>query len=167
MGYFYTIFRTKWGYFGIAGTEDGLMETILPCPGKDTAERYILTNNPRFQYQKRCFLPLQERIKSYFEGAFEDFGDVAVNLGNLGDFSRAVLAAVRNVTTGNTSTYADIAKQIKRPKAYRAAANAIGRNPVPLIIPCHRILCSDGHLGGFSCPVGGVETKARLLEHEK
>ena len=80
------------------------------------------------------------------------------------DFQRAVWRALRTIPFGTVISYADLARLMRRPRATRAVANANGRNPIPIVIPCHRVIASDGSLGGFS---SGVERKEILLSHER
>ena len=81
------------------------------------------------------------------------------------DFQRLVWREIEKIPYGETRSYRDIAIAIGRPKSYRAVANACGKNPYPIIIPCHRVICSNGKLGGYSGP-GGISEKRRLLKNE-
>ncbi len=162
----YTIFPTQWGFFGLAGRGAGVMRASLPLPDRTAACEHLLAGAVRAHEDPALFVDLQSRIKAYFEGRAVEFSDVAVDLDGLGEFSCKVLAACRKVGLGQTVTYGDLACTIARPAAARAVGGALGRNPVPLIIPCHRIVCSTGRLGGFSAP-GGIAYKDRLLRHER
>ncbi|MDB4661748.1 MGMT family protein [Gammaproteobacteria bacterium] len=82
------------------------------------------------------------------------------------DFQKLVWAEIDKIPYGTTITYKEIAKKIGKPKAARAVANACGQNPDPIIRPCHRVICSDGKIGGYSAP-GGAEMKKKLLEDEQ
>ena len=82
------------------------------------------------------------------------------------DFQKLVWAEIDKIPYGTTITYKEIAKKIGKPKAARAVANACGQNPIPIIRPCHRVICSDGKIGGYSAP-GGAEMKKKLLEDEQ
>ncbi len=81
-------------------------------------------------------------------------------------FERKVWEELKKIPLGTTKSYKQIAKAIGRPNASRAVANACGKNPKPIEIPCHRVIKSDGSLGGYSAQ-GGAETKRKLLELEK
>ncbi len=163
----YSIFRTKWGYFGLAGTDSGLYRTHLPMPERGKIKSRILENLPDAKYDKSFFKNLQQRIIAYFDGDNVNFGaDIPVSLNGFRGFSRRVLTTCRTIKFGQTITYAGLAKKAGRSAAGRAVGNALARNPLPLIIPCHRIIRSDGKLGGFSAP-GGVSLKSRLISHEK
>lgn len=82
------------------------------------------------------------------------------------DFQKLVWAEIDKIPYGTTITYKEIAKKIGKPKAARAVANACGQNPDPIIRPCHRVICSDGKIGGYSAS-GGAEMKKKLLEDEQ
>jgi len=89
-----------------------------------------------------------------------------VSLDGAGPFVQEVLHACRKIAFGQTMTYAGLAKQVGSPNAARAVGSALASNPIPLIIPCHRVLRTDGGLGGFSAP-GGTDTKRKMLRHEQ
>ena len=106
-----------------------------------------------------------KRVQKHLRGDVQDFLDIVVDQDAMGPFARQVYEAVRNIPAGRTKSYGEIATDMDRPTASRAIGQALGRNPIPLIIPCHRVLASGKNPGGFSAH-GGVETKARLLEIE-
>ena len=81
------------------------------------------------------------------------------------NFEKLVFEQIDQIPYGETRSYKDIARAIGKPKSYRAVANACGKNPYPIIIPCHRVICSNGKLGGYSGP-GGLPEKRRLLKNE-
>lgn len=162
----YTIFQTKWGYFGLIGTEYALCRTQLPGPKREKIKSLLLKNMLAAQFDKSLFRPLQEQINTYFEGAYVDFRNIPIVLEDFSSFVGSVLSACRNIEFGRTITYAGLARKLKRPAAARAVGNALAKNPLPLIIPCHRIIRGDGKIGGFSA-VGGTDLKAKLLKHEQ
>lgn len=108
------------------------------------------------------FDEVRRELGEYFAGKRESF-DVALDPDGT-DFQRNVLAELQRIPYGETRTYGDIAKEIGRPKASRAVGAANGRNPIPILIPCHRVIGSDGSLTGFG---GGLETKEYLLDLER
>ncbi len=136
----------------------------------DRAERigkYLTRGIPETIIQNpRAGLELQNAVRKYFQGQPIEFDRFAVDLSALTKFQQQVLTACRGIIYGQTGTYSELAEQVGRPNAIRAAALALAVNPLPLIIPCHRILRKDGSLGGFSA-AGGVGTKSRLLELER
>jgi methylated-DNA-[protein]-cysteine S-methyltransferase len=161
----YTIFKTKWGYFGLAATDNGLLRTCLPLARREKAESRLLRNFPNFQYDKALFRKFQEQITAYFEGACINFRDIPVVLDGLGLFARWVLTACRDIEFGQTVSYGRLAEMAGKPSAAKAVGGVLAKNPLPLIIPCHRVICANGGLGGFSA-AGGVRLKNRLLELE-
>ncbi len=187
----YTIFRTGWGYFGLAGTENWLLRTHLPCPDHEKIKSQLLKNlsrlNPEssIEFDKTLFKTLQEQIIAYFEGGCVNFSrDIPIVLDGFSSFVSSVLTACRDIRFGQTITYGQLAKKLGRPAASRAVANALAKNPLPLIIPCHRVIRSprrfasqsavaggklvpaQAGIGGFSVP-GGITLKKKLLLHEK
>jgi methylated-DNA-[protein]-cysteine S-methyltransferase len=163
----YVIFKTKWGHFGLAGIESALWRTQLPQPQPEKIKSRLLKNLPDAQFDENYFKTLQQQIISYFEGTCVDFNlDVPIDFNGSGGFSRKVLAACRNIKFGRRITYSGLAKKAGRPAASRAVGNALAKNPLPLIIPCHRVLRSDGKMGGFSAP-GGISLKKRMLALER
>ena len=105
------------------------------------------------------------RVQAHVNGETQDFRDVPVDLSELDDFPRAVLEVLREIPAGKTGTYGELAKRLNQPSAAQAVGKALGRNPIPLIIPCHRILAAGGKTGGFSAH-GGWVTKSKLLAVE-
>lgn len=103
-----------------------------------------------------------EQLKAYFNGTLQTFS-VAIDL-QVPGFTAEVLGAARKIKYGQTMTYGQLAERIGRPNACRAVGNALGANPLPLVIPCHRVIAANGQLGGFSA---GLQIKRQLLEHEK
>jgi methylated-DNA-[protein]-cysteine S-methyltransferase len=163
----YTIFSTEWGYFGLAGTKQGLLRSHLPCPKPEIVESRLLAGFDKAGYDEFFFHSLQQQIIAYFEGHSVNFsGRIPLLLGELSPFCQAVLNACRDIPFGRTLTYADLAKKIHKPKAARAMGTALAQNPLPLIIPCHRVIRSDGKPGGFTS-YGGVQLKQRLLKLER
>jgi methylated-DNA-[protein]-cysteine S-methyltransferase len=107
-----------------------------------------------------------DRVVRHFAGEAQDFSDLPLDLGQASGFERAVYAAALAIPCGDTRTYGDLARAVRQPQAAQAVGVALGRNPVPILVPCHRILAGAGRPGGFSAP-GGVATKFRILEIER
>jgi methylated-DNA-[protein]-cysteine S-methyltransferase len=163
----YSIFETKWGYFGLAGTESALCRTQLPGTESQKIESRLLKNCRYAQFDETYFKTLQKQIAAYFEGYCVNFSPyIPVDLDGFGVFSQKVLITCRSIKFGQRITYAGLAKKAGRPAASRAVGNALAKNPLPLIIPCHRVLRTDGKMGGFSAP-GGISFKKRMLALEQ
>lgn len=162
----YTIFQTKWGYFGLAGTEHGLRRTQLPGSKPEKIKTILLKNLPAAQFDKTFCKILQQQIIAYFEGDYIKFSrDIPLILDGFSSFSTSILTTCREIEIGQTITYGKLAKKAGRPNASRAVGSTLAKNPLPLIIPCHRIIRSDGKMGGFSAP-GGITLKKKMLELE-
>jgi methylated-DNA-[protein]-cysteine S-methyltransferase len=108
--------------------------------------------------------PYAKQLQAYFAGERSGF-DVPLDLSRLTPFQLSVLQAARRIPAGSVWTYGQVARSIGKPKASRAVGQALGRNPVPIVIPCHRVVASDGSLGGYSGG-GGLDSKRWLLHLE-
>ena len=106
-----------------------------------------------------------DAVVRLLSGKAEDFTEFELDTGDLPAFDRAVLEETRRIPCGETRTYGEIASALGSPGAARAVGRALGRNPIPIIIPCHRVLAASGRSGGFSAP-GGTSTKLRMLQIE-
>ena len=106
-----------------------------------------------------------EKVCAHLRGEAQDFLDVQLDLDGAAPFARRVYGAARKIPAGQTTTYGDLARAAGRPGAARAVGQALGKNPVALIIPCHRVLAAGGRIGGFSAH-GRLATKAKLLAVE-
>ena len=102
------------------------------------------------------------QLRQYFAGERETF-DIALDLQGVTDFQNQVYSQLLAVEYGRVVTYGDLARQVGRPQMARAVGQAVGANPVPIVVPCHRVVAADGKLGGFS---GGLPTKVALLRIE-
>jgi len=163
----YTIFKTSWGWFGLVGCHKGLCRTYLPRPSREELAGQILARMPDARFEKDLFAALQRAITAYFEGACADLaGIVPLCLDDLAPFSRRLLRACAKVPFGRTVTYGQLAEMAGSPGAARAAGQVLAANPLPLVIPCHRVIKADGSLGGFTAP-GGTKLKRRLLKLER
>jgi len=109
-----------------------------------------------------AFVPFVEQLEAYFAGRRRSF-DVALSLRGT-EFQQAVWAALQTIPPGHTETYGEVARRIGRPAAVRAVGAAIGRNPVSIVVPCHRVIGAAGSLTGYA---GGTDRKAWLLAHER
>ena len=163
----YVIFKTGWGYFGLAGVEGRLLRSRLPIAGYETAKSHLLKGLQDAQYDKMLFKTLQKQIIAYFERSYVDFGkDIPVILDGLSGFARGVLTACRDARFSETISYGGLAERVGRPGAGRAVGAVMANNPLPLIIPCHRVIYSNGGIGGFGA-IGGIKLKKRMLELEQ
>ena len=164
----YCLFDTALGLCSIAWTSVGIARFQLPEASRGAAERRL---------QRRGSVPANAEdtpthvasvmadARRYMAGERVDFQAVVLDLSGVGEFYRSLYAVARRVGWGQTATYGDIARQVDSVRAARAVGQAMGRNPVPLIIPCHRVLANGNTIGGFSA-YGGAATKERMLALE-
>ena len=156
------------GFCAIGWGQGGVTRFVLPTSSAGAAERHFLRRLPDAKpgAPPPEVLEAVGAVRRYFEGAEVDFSDTRVDLEAQDEFFRQVYAATRRVGWGQTTTYGALAKGLGAgPEAARDVGQAMARNPVPLIIPCHRVLAAGAKVGGFSAP-GGAATKVRLLELE-
>ena len=111
------------------------------------------------------FQPMERCVESYLEGDQRALDEIVLDLDGTPPFFRAAWKACRSIPAGETRSYAWLAAEAGSPLAVRAAGQAMARNPWPLIIPCHRVIASDGGLGGYGA--GGLRVKAKLLQLEQ
>ncbi len=163
----YVIFGTRWGYFGLVGDDRGVWRSCLPG-GRDFVKSRLLKGLGDCRCERGFMREVQELVSAYYEGDYVDFGlEVPVVLDGVGEFGRGVLEALRrDVRYGETISYGELAERVGRGGAARAVGGALGRNPVPLIIPCHRVICANGGIGGFSA-AGGSWVKEKMLDFER
>src|SRR4051794_38168171 len=107
-----------------------------------------------------------EAIQALLAGEPRDLSEVVLDPAGIDDFRSRVYAATRAVGPGSVATYGEIARAVGSPDAARAVGAALGSNPYPIVVPCHRVLAAGGALHGFSAP-GGIVTKRRMLEIEQ
>jgi len=132
-------------------------------PSQPELVRVVRTYGPGLLPDIKRTDVVARELDQYFSGKRKKF-DVAVDMSTLTDFQRRILSATARVGFGDVSTYARVAAKAGSEKAARAAGQALGSNPIPIVVPCHRILASDGSLGGYA---GGLEAKRRLLKLER
>jgi len=159
---YYAVFQTAAGWVGLLGSEAGLRRATLPQHSEAEVIKSLGSDNNPDVLSPRLYQGLIERLQAYYEGHPVDFPD-KLDLSGGTDFQRSVWQATRTIPYGETRSYAWIAGQIGRPKASRAVGQALHRNPLPVIIPCHRVIGSSGKLVGFD---GGIELKNSLLTLE-
>jgi methylated-DNA-[protein]-cysteine S-methyltransferase len=165
----YFIFETAGGFCGIAWNDAGIRRFQLPARSPEATERNLLRRLPGALAgtPPTEVLEAVNAAKRYFEGEQIDFSRFQLDLGEQDDFFKTIYVAARRVGWGHTTTYGTLAKEVGAggPEAARDVGQAMARNPVPLIIPCHRVLAAGGKVGGFSAP-GGSDAKIRMLELE-
>jgi methylated-DNA-[protein]-cysteine S-methyltransferase len=152
---YYRYLTTPIGDLLLAGDDDGLSLIGFP-KGKMRHDP-----EPDWIFNEKPFVEACRQLEEYFAGSRKEF-DLPLHLSGT-EFQLLVLKALQQIPYGETTSYGDIAKRIGRPRAMRAVGAANGRNPIPIIIPCHRVIGSSGDLTGFG---GGLDTKEALLRLE-
>ena len=158
------IFKSRWGWIGISETTKGIDAVVLPqesrqavlseLPGA-TAERLDGQASPRLR-------EAQAQLTDYLAGTRRSF-DLPLDLSRGTSFQQKVWRTLRRISYGRLRSYQWVAVRVGGSQYARAVGNAVGANPMPIVIPCHRIVAQDASLGGFS---GGLATKWRLLRLE-
>jgi methylated-DNA-[protein]-cysteine S-methyltransferase len=162
----YTLFDTAIGRCGIAWTERGIVATCLAEPDARRARARLARRCPGGQ---ECAPPPAvqraiDRVVALLRGEADDLADIALDMHGVPDFNARIYAVIRAVPPGETITYGEIAKRLGGVDA-RDVGQAMGQNPFPPIVPCHRVVAAGSKTGGFSAP-GGVATKLRMLAIE-
>jgi methylated-DNA-[protein]-cysteine S-methyltransferase len=152
---YYCYLNSPIGDLLLAGDDDGLSLIGFP-QGKMRHDP-----EPDWIFNEKPFVAARQQLEEYFAGERTVF-DLPLHLSGT-DFQVQVLQELQRIPYGETTSYGDIAKRIGRPKAMRAVGAANGRNPIPIIVPCHRVIGSSGDLTGFG---GGLDTKEALLRLE-
>ncbi len=160
----YALHSTPWGRMAFAARNDALCGVVLPDADDARLAADCQRRWPEAVRDDAALPDLRSDIDAYFAGEPVAFS-VDVDLAGLPPFRQRVLEACRLIACGQTTTYAQLAHRTGQAKAARAVGGAMAHNPVPLVIPCHRILRTDGGLGGFSAG-SGVSLKRRLLDWE-
>jgi len=161
-----TLIETAWGFAPLAVHGDRVRAFVLPQKKFPRRAKKTLEDNfERLRWVETTGNRVEELIRAYFAGERVRFDDVKLDYGSAGPFARAVYNALRKVPFGRVVTYAELARRAGKPRAARACGTCLARNPLPLIVPCHRVVRADRTLGGFSA-AGGTRLKRGMLVHE-
>lgn len=164
----YTLFETAIGACGIAWSERGIVALQLPEADNGKTRARLLRRHPELA-EAAPPPPVQraiDAIQALLRGERIDLSAVALDLDDAPEFNRQVYAIARTIPTGETLTYGEIAKRLGNLQLARDVGQALGQNPVAIIVPCHRVLGADRKPGGFSAG-GGVRTKLKILSIER
>jgi methylated-DNA-[protein]-cysteine S-methyltransferase len=159
-----TIFRSRWGWMGISETAQGIDAIVLPKSSRKAVEFALGTKaaesvGSRISPRLRA---ARTQVIAYLSGKRTNF-DLPLDLSRGTDFQRRVWRTLQRIPCGTLRSYQWVAVQVGGRRYARAVGNAVGANPVPIVIPCHRIIAHDGTIGGFSC---GLPAKRMLLTRE-
>jgi O-6-methylguanine DNA methyltransferase len=180
--YSYRLIKTNWGIVAYLARDNKLVKLFLPSElpqlsltksQEKKQAQFQRSEIEEFARKKKIMIEenpgllpgLAKQLGAYFEGKPVRF-DCDYDLGSLSPFTKKVVLAIAKIPYGKTVSYRRIAQKTGKPYAFRATGQAVGSNPIPIVIPCHRVLRSDGKLGGFTAHCG-VAMKEKLLELEK
>ena len=164
----FTLFDTPVGSCGIVWRDDGIIVGTQLPEGRAADTRARLET--RFEGVTSGAPPREvadaiARMVASLRGEADDLEDIPLDLSSLPPFQQRVFEVVRRIPAGETMSYGEVAAAAGSPGAARAVGQALGRNPFPIVIPCHRVLAAGGRLGGFTA-TGGVSVKAKMLAAE-
>lgn len=164
----FVIFETALGHCGIVWTSRGIAGVNLPEGSEDKTRARLKKRFPEAVAAEPSHdvHKIIGEVVALIKGEKIDFSYVTLDHAPLPEFSKRVYEIVRTIPIGHTLTYGDIAKKLGDVSLSREVGQAMGRNPTPIIMPCHRVVAASGKTGGFSAP-GGVDTKMKLLSIER
>jgi len=164
----FTIFDTAIGPCGIAWSSRGVYAVQLPEGSRDATRARLIK-----RYPQALEAPPPSAVRAAIEGIValiageaRDLADIVIDDDGTPDFNRKVYAVARAIPPGETLTYGEVAERLGDKLLARAVGQALGENPCPVVMPCHRVLAANGKTGGFSAP-GGIDTKLKLLTIER
>jgi methylated-DNA-[protein]-cysteine S-methyltransferase len=165
----YAMVETAIGWIGIAWSDRGLTRVQLPAHDRQATERRLLSTikgrATESADMSASIAQAADLIRRYGDGEAVDFSGVPVDLDGVDGFRRAIYDAARQLGFGETTTYGGLAEEAGHKGRAQETGKALGQNPVPIVVPCHRILATGNRIGGFSAP-GGSVAKERLLTME-
>jgi len=162
---YYHVFQTPIGWCGVVSGSAALQRIFLAEPERQNAEASILRQFPGCCADMQACWEAVEFIRRYFKAGAAALPSGKLDFESATVFQRHVWELAVSIPFGQVRSYGWMAAHLGRRGFARAVGSALGRNPLPLIVPCHRIVCSNGNPGGFSA-TGGTDLKRRLLEHE-
>ncbi len=154
------------GWIGLLGSPNGLRRTTLPRSSPVESLWLLGSEAQGASPQAEPFRAVKEQLSAYLSGAPVAFDDERLDVDDAPPFLRAAWSACRSIPFGETRTYSWLASRAGSARAFRAAGQAMARNRLPIIIPCHRVIASDGTLGGFGMGGSQTDLKRRLIEME-
>ena len=158
----YSWLMTPVGRLFVGLSDHGVCDVTFGDPDEDVYRARLLERVPAVSRDPLVLEPVLTELDAYFQGRLERF-TCAVDLRGVTEFTRSVLRSTQRIRFGQLLSYGDVARRVGSPRASRAVGGALGRNPVPIVVPCHRVVARGGRLGGFT---GGLGVKRALLRIE-
>lgn len=163
----YDIFETQFGWVGVVASDKGLRRSTLPqASPEDCAEELGKALDNAVPSPER-FEDLKKKVMAYFDGEAVSFEDEPIDVADASPFHQAAWDACRSIPMGETRSYKWLAAEAGRPQAPRAAGQSMARNRLAIIVPCHRVIGSDGTLRGFGKGSSQLDLKQRMLDLER
>ncbi|CAN7156659.1 MGMT family protein [Phenylobacterium sp. LjRoot219] len=163
----FTLFETPLGWAAVAWTPAGLSSVRLPQARRESALAAVMRRTPDAEAAEPPppIAAVIDDIRSVLAGGAPDFATAPLDLSRTPEFNARVYAVARKIRPGETLTYGEVAERLGDKRLARDVGQALGQNPWPIVVPCHRVTAAGGKLGGFSAP-GGATTKLKLLALE-
>lgn len=158
----FLIWQSPWGYMGAKASQAGLLCLTLPREREDEVWEELFKNQEPGTWDENYFAPLVKDLQAYFTGQKVEFTQ-PLDWQGMTPFRRQVLQAVAQIPYGQVRSYKWVGERIGYRRGFQAIGQALGANPFPILIPCHRVIASDGSLGGYT---GGLHYKRRFLALE-
>ncbi len=160
------ILETKLGPMAVLVSQRSLLASHLPCESREQLQELVRTTwkKPLETEPSEFVRELEARVAGLWSGTKDRFEDIDVDVSSLSPFCQSVYCELRRVSPGHVVTYSELAERLGKKGGARAVGRALSKNPLPLFLPCHRVLAKSG-LGGFTAP-GGLSQKYLLLEAE-
>ena len=158
----YGSLRTPVGLLFVGLSDHGVCDVTFGDPDEDVYRERLLERAPEVFRDPKALEPVLTELDAYFQGSLERF-TIAVDLRSVTEFTWSVLRATQRIRFGRLLSYGEVARRIGSPRASRAVGGALARNPVLIVVPCHRVVAHGGRLGGFT---GGLDVKRTLLQIE-
>ena len=162
----YDLLETRLGWMGLLASAKGLRRTTLPQASPEECVSSLGDEIESADWSPDRFGRLKSLLAAYFGGEPVSFKDEPVDVADASPFLRAAWTACRSIPYGETRTYSWLAARAGSPRAARAAGQCMARNRLPIVVPCQRIVASDGGLGGFGRNAGQLDLKRTLLDLE-
>lgn len=161
----YDLFETEMGWVAVVGNDNGVVRMSLPELIVEQAYDHVRPEIEHADLDPEALADVREKVQAYCAGRRADLTDVVIDMSKMSPFFKRAREACRSIPSGETRTYAWLAEQAGNVRAARGAGQAMAKNPVALLVPCHRVIGSDGELHGFGGGVG-IPMKERLLRLE-
>ena len=164
---YYDVFETPAGWMGVVGSDKGLRRTTLPQASPEDCVAQLGTAVEDAKPTPQRFADLRDKLARYFLGEDVTFADEPIDVGDASGFHQAAWEACRGIPKGETRSYRWLAEQAGNALAPRAAGQAMAKNRLAIVIPCHRVIASDGSLRGYGKGTTRLDLKQRLLDLER